>query len=187
MALTGSELRLRRISLLAWLLAAGAVLGLGHEAWQLREAARFNAALRAGDAFEDYSPETPRVLFARAYALHEQRSFREALAAYDALSDEAAADVAAAVEFNVANLYMQYADELARTDGRDLAAPLIELAKESYRELLRGDSGHWDAKYNLELALALAPENDDIEAADEYMPEHSRRAAGSAEAREDLP
>ena len=36
--------------------------------------------------------------------------------------------------------------------------PLIELAKQSYRDLLREDPGDWDARYNLERALWLAPE-----------------------------
>ena len=40
----------------------------------------------------------------------------------------------------------------------DLASPLIELAKVSYRRLLVLDSRHWDGKYNLERALQLLPD-----------------------------
>ena len=35
------------------------------------------------------------------------------------------------------------------------ALALIELAKESYREVLRHDPAHWDARYNLERAQRL--------------------------------
>jgi mxaK protein len=40
----------------------------------------------------------------------------------------------------------------------NLALPMIELAKKHYRDLLRVDASQWDARYNLERALRLAPE-----------------------------
>lgn len=40
----------------------------------------------------------------------------------------------------------------------DQALPLLELAKEQYRELLRRDPGFWDARYNLERAQRLLPD-----------------------------
>ena len=36
--------------------------------------------------------------------------------------------------------------------------PLLELAKQGYRDVLRDDPQQWDARYNLERALRLAPE-----------------------------
>ena len=41
------------------------------------------------------------------------------------------------------------------------AIPLLELAKENYREVLRNDPGQWDARYNLERAQRLLPDPDD--------------------------
>jgi mxaK protein len=49
----------------------------------------------------------------------------------------------------------------ALKDGPDAvlrALPLIELAKQSYRGSLRLNPEDWDARYNLERALWLAPE-----------------------------
>ncbi len=87
----------------------------------------------------------------------------------------------------MANLYLQRARELENSEAGDLTLPLLELAKENYREVLRADDQSWDAKYNLEVALALLPEPEDEEATDEFMPEHSSRAAGTIEAYEELP
>ena len=42
------------------------------------------------------------------------------------------------------------------------AQALVELAKQRYRDLLRADPGDWDARYNLERALWLAPEAQDV-------------------------
>ena len=56
------------------------------------------------------------------------------------------------------NTYLQQASSIDLEADADLALPLIELAKISYRAVLRIDSGHWDAKYNLERALQLLPD-----------------------------
>jgi mxaK protein len=39
--------------------------------------------------------------------------------------------------------------------------PLLELAKQSYRNALRRDPSRWDVRYNLDRALWLAPELDE--------------------------
>ncbi len=42
--------------------------------------------------------------------------------------------------------------------------PMVELAKQRYRDLLRDTPGDWDARYNLERALRLAPEENPLDA-----------------------
>jgi mxaK protein len=56
------------------------------------------------------------------------------------------------------------------------ARPLLELAKETYREALRLDPGQWDARYNLERALRLAPEQEDAPKAPLPMGGESERS-----------
>ena len=52
----------------------------------------------------------------------------------------------------------------ARTDGAEgQAMALFELAKQSYRDTLSIDPKDWDAKYNLERVLRLAPEAEEQE------------------------
>ncbi|MDO9314605.1 MAG: MxaK protein, partial [Burkholderiaceae bacterium] len=57
------------------------------------------------------------------------------------------------------------------------ALPLIELAKETYRELLRADPDNWAARYNLERAQRLLPDPDDGDAPPAEAPSNAERAA----------
>ncbi|MDO9238621.1 MAG: MxaK protein, partial [Methylicorpusculum sp.] len=50
------------------------------------------------------------------------------------------------------------AEQMAIND----AFPLAALAKQAYRQALALDSQFWDAKYNLEVAMRIAPEMDRI-------------------------
>ena len=68
----------------------------------------------------------------------------------------------------------------------DQLLPLVELAKQSYRDLLRETPGDWDARYNLERALYLAPESEEDAAADE-PPAPQEHAISTVRAKRDLP
>jgi mxaK protein len=66
--------------------------------------------------------------------------------------------------------------------------PLVELAKQNYRDLLRDDPNQWDARYNLESALRLAPDTDTSDEADSPPPENRDHAPSTNDnARMDLP
>jgi len=64
-----------------------------------------------------------------------------------------------AARFNLGNGFLREA-LAAETDPRR-AGPLVELAKQRYRDLLRGTPEDWDARYNLERALRFAPEGEE--------------------------
>jgi mxaK protein len=55
--------------------------------------------------------------------------------------------------------------------------PLIELAKETYREVLRHDPGHWSARYNLERAQRLLPDPEDDGEGPPAPPNQAERSA----------
>lgn len=151
-----------RVAVVA-LLMVGASAWYG---WQWVSLERWNAAIRRGVVHAD-AQAPAAVRFAAAYALAAQGDAQGALNAYrelDTLDDTA---VRRNAKFNSATLYLAQAQGVMA--GPDPAAALtwVELAKQSYRELLREDSDDWDARYNLERALRLAP---DPEGAAEDLP-----------------
>ena len=181
MAMTAPRRLFWPVAMLALALSAGML----YEWYRLETARGFNAAIEA-DAFLELSQRSAGGRFARAYGLQQQGEFEAAIRAYAGVAADDAG-LAAAVSFNLANLYLRRALALRGEENLDLVVPLIELAKENYRQLLRRDSQHWDAKYNLELALTLLPDLEEQDREDDIMPERSPRANTATPARRELP
>lgn len=173
----------KSLALALLLLAGFAIL----EAYRLVDAHQFNNALQRGDyaGASRYPGYAGR--FAAAYALEKENEFREALVAYNKIERNAAGRLNPIVKFNMGNAYLRQGIAAEKAGQRDLAVPMLELAKQSYREVLRVDSRNWDAKYNLERVLGLAPDPQDEESAEENMPEHSQRALATLPVMEELP
>lgn len=171
--------------LIRWsiVLLAAALLYDGYHLWR---ATQVNGALSQVEAGGDVDVDHPNLRFARAYALQQAGEFDAALDTYAAI-DEPDDHMRALVRYNLANLYFRRGLEYRAQGADDLALPLIELAKEYYRELLRADSRDWPAKYNLELALRVAPEEDLEPAEEERNPEHNPRSAAGIQVRKRLP
>jgi mxaK protein len=91
------------------------------------------------------------------------------------------------IRYNLANLYLRRALQYRENNADDLALPLVELAKENYREVLRQNSQNWSAKYNLELALRIVPETELEQVEEERNPEHNPRSAAGIQVRKPLP
>ncbi len=138
---------------------------------RLREALRVNEAIVAAShdsAARERAPadaaldsSIPEAQFAHAVALAKRGDYEGALKQYKALSRGSRADLANAALYNAGNLQLREALREGR-EARVRALPLIELAKQSYRSVLRRDPQSWDARYNLERALWLAPELDEV-------------------------
>lgn len=165
------------------LILGAAVLWDGFHLWR---DARVNRSLERVVAGEPVDIDHPRVRFARAFVLQQHEEFEAALEAY-ARVGAGGGPLQADVDYNLANLYFRRALRLRDAGAEDLAFPLIELAKESYRELLRADSEDWPAKHNLELALRIAPEVDSVEIRPERNPEHNPRSAAGLRVQKALP
>lgn len=154
-------------------LIAGSLMA--YEGYRAYDASRFNRELVAGKYSRAGDHDSLHGRLARAYALHRRGRFDEAVKQYAEVEAVALDNLKRVVKFNLATLYLERA--MATADyGRDVSLPLIELAKESFRQLLRVDSGDWDAKYNLELAIRLSPEPDDEEVEETITPERTPRA-----------
>jgi mxaK protein len=129
---------------------------------------------------------SPEGRLSRAVAL-AKFDYDAALAAFKAIIQSNREDLRRIALYDLGNLHLHQAIEAGVADNAQ-SLPLTELAKQSYRDLLRRDSYDWDARYNLERALRLAPEDEDDSDEDTNPPdprEHERTTI--ADPRMDLP
>ncbi|MCB1893841.1 MAG: MxaK protein [Zoogloeaceae bacterium] len=146
----------RRTIHLAFASAAAALAVLAaFQATHWRQADRLADALARPTA--DALPPSPESAMLEAMSRAAAGDYDGALLAYKALIVDRTGPLRRTALFNLGNLHLREALR-RRQRSADEALPYLELAKESYRDLLRLDAGDWDARYNLERALWLAPE-----------------------------
>ncbi len=143
------------------------VVAIAWNAWQYYQYGRIARAIESiPDAIpasvqEDANKQTqflhPAVKLARASALSRGDQFDAAeLLFVEIIDSQQYQSLGQAARFNLANHYLRQG---ARTDLPGAQTrPLLEMAKQRYRDLLQVHPMDWDARYNLERALALAPE-----------------------------
>jgi len=148
--------RALRWTLAALLLLAALAL---HDAWQLHRIARWNEMIVGTPPLADDAGAPRELRFAQAHARAASGAGETALNRYAALHADDA--LGRAARYNSANLLLRQALGVRAGAQPGQAIPLIELAKEIYREVLRNDPGQWDARYNLERAQRLLPDPDD--------------------------
>lgn len=151
---------------------------------RLHHAQTVNAAVAAWIA--PAARAIPEARLARAVTLAKV-DYDGALGAYKAIIQANREDLRRIALYNLGNLHLRQALQVGLEDEAQ-SLPLLELAKQSYRDLLRRDPDDWDARYNLERTLRLAPESDDDSDEDTGPPdprEHERSTI--ADPRMDLP
>ena len=169
MGLTAQR-RTRAVWVLLALVAATAAFDAAR-GWRQQH---WNGLIAAGQVPADATDVPAEARFAQAHAAAAGGAIEAALKRYGALHGDSALGQAA--RYNSANLLMRQAAVLRSGAQAGKAIPLIELAKETYRDVLRADPQHWEARYNLERAQRLLAEPDELETA----PPESRRDAERA-------
>jgi mxaK protein len=150
----------RRTRIVLGVLAVAAVAGAVDSAHLCRQQ-QWNEAIAADPPVPGGTGAPPELQFALAHALAASGANDEAMNRYRALQGDSALGQAA--RYNSANLLVRQAIAVRATPQPGQAIPLLELAKEIYREVLRNDPGQWDARYNLERAQRLLPDPDDAQ------------------------
>ena len=150
----------------------------GFDALSWWRAQRINAQISdpsttpGADVAADAAPE---LRFAQAHALAASGAAEAALNRYGALQGDS--PLGQAARFNSANLLLRQGMALHSREQPGQALALIELAKESYREILRHEPDDWPARYNLERAQRLVPDPEEV---DDTVPDVNRSAERAA-------
>ncbi len=145
---------LRHAPALLVILLAGAAAYDGLHWWS---AVRMDRRIRSEVILPDTARIAPEVAFSQGYALAARGDSLRALTRYRQAA-AARGPLAAAALYNLGNLHLRQGVAAQDTGRKAQAVALLELAKQSYRDALAIDPGNWDAKYNLERTLRLAPD-----------------------------
>lgn len=165
------RLRVRLVTGLMVALALAAAV----DGWRWAQKRAANASIAAGIAARPAPDSRPELRFAHASDLAARGEREAAIDAYRLLQDDT--PLGQAARFNAANQLLLQALVLRDSPLPGQALPLLELAKAGYREVLRVEPSHWDARYNLERAQQLQPDPDDISPDPAGPPENAERAA----------
>ncbi len=145
---------------ICWPWAIGVVLlaSTAVESVRLIELERSNSAIDRLRNREDLAVDKDApaaLLFARAFLLAHSAREDEAIDQYHLASLRGSPEERARSYYNLANLHLRQAVELAEKRDIDAARVATQLAKDGYREALRREPGLWVAKYNLEAAQRI--------------------------------
>jgi len=167
----GSQRRTRVVWVLLAVTATAAAID-GALTWRQQ---RWNDLIVSGPLPSQGTDLPVQVQFAQAFAHAASGADDAALQRYRSLQDDSALGQAA--RYNSANLLLRQAVVVRAGPQPGTAIALIELAKESYRDVLRIDPGHWDARYNLERAQRLLADLDEVEGEPADSQRQAERAA----------
>ncbi|MBS3963941.1 MAG: MxaK protein [Methylomonas sp.] len=161
---------------LIWAALLASVLLATSQAWTIYRIHHHNTLIEAWlghaaqrdidhDDLRSITPQTdapPELHLAQAIYLKQHQFHDQALAALSRLVGQGNSRLQSQSRYNLGNFYLSQAMTEIDQGRINQALPLLTLAKQAYRQALRLDTGFWDAKYNLEVAMALLPEFDRI-------------------------
>jgi len=152
----GDLRRFKGAALAAAFLAAlaGSVLTLTDAALAWRDNRAIDALVAGRDV-----PVKPsarfEVKFARAYFLLQHDRVDEAQVLVEEIAAGGEPKRLVNLHYDLANARLRAAFVLIEQGRIDAAASYVRLAKDGYRRALTIDPEHWDAKYNLDVAMRL--------------------------------
>ncbi|MDO7598237.1 MAG: MxaK protein [Pseudomonadota bacterium] len=141
-----------------WLLVAIAVVSIiaiaqtGYALWQTN---KINAFI-IGNVESELVPEHFKAQFSQAFRDVEQGKPESALERLTTVLETDDMELEATAYYNRGNIHLREAQAMGAQDNARIA--LVGLAKQDYRNALLINSSLWDARFNLELALLMAPE-----------------------------
>ena len=175
------------LKLLRWVLLSIFVISIVVmllSSWQLWQQQRVEAFVTAPEQYE-MIPDHPRAHFAQGRYLVEQNENDAALEQYTLVLGSQQTEWLPAAYFNRGNINLR---EAMAMDGNDpQMIPLVELAKQDYRSALKQQPEFWDARFNLEVALRLVPEDPEVNGNFKKQEIYSERSIETKAFKVDLP
>jgi len=175
------------LKLLRWVLLSIFVISIVVmllSSWQLWKQTRIEAFVIAPEQYETI-PDHPRAHFAQGSYLVDQNENDAALEQYTLVLGSQQAEWLPAAYFNRGSINLR---EAMAMDGNDpQMIPLVELAKQDYRSALKQQPEFWDARFNLEVALRLVPEDPEVDGNFKKQEIYSERSIETKAFKVDLP
>ncbi|WP_278355624.1 MULTISPECIES: hypothetical protein [Gammaproteobacteria] len=100
--------------------------------------------------------QSPEVRIAYAHLQRRLNLFDEAVETYSGTERLANQQQRVHIHYNLGNLYLIQAIDLAENLSVDRAVAMADVAKDFYRSALKNQPTFWEAKYNLEAAQRLS-------------------------------
>ncbi|NOQ93991.1 MAG: MxaK protein [Methylophaga sp.] len=135
--------------------AGASTLTAGNAGWTLYQTNKVNSFISSPSEFEQV-PEHKKAQFAKAFDDVGKGQSEQALERLTTTLTTEDPVLEAAAYFNRANIHLREVLALPLKDTGRVA--LVGLAKQDYRNALLVDPNLWDARFNLEYALLLVPE-----------------------------
>jgi hypothetical protein len=150
-------IRLRAASAgLAFLAAIAATIAYGTQFIEIRKENEIMAGYAHGEDKTLPRTASARLRAARGVFLLAHDRVDDAQTELDAIGPENAAGPRSLLLYGLANAHFRRALEFFSSAPMRKVAPLIALAQSEYRQVLRVDPGNCDARYNFDIASALA-------------------------------
>lgn len=163
-----------------WLMLGGAVVVLLYSAWQclkLYDDYEFNAAMCTGDLYTASRHRSDYGRFARAQQLRMDGDYPQAQQVFTAIDTARYPLLQRPVLFELSHSYIEQAVAFEKRNDNEQRIPLLELAKENYREILTRHPQDWSVRNNLARVLRMLPDASLTRDEDEdVMPERSPQA-----------
>ncbi|MGH8549476.1 MAG: tetratricopeptide repeat protein [Methylococcales bacterium] len=147
----------------------GLIVAIIAEGWQLYRIRQINLAIARPEAIvvEDDSP--PEIVFAKAWQLGQKGEFQEALRLYNRIEHRVRREELEKVKYNMGQIYLTEAARYWNEQGVWAYSEVLTwsaLARKAFHDVLVLNPSNWDARFNLEFALRIAPPPREAEKAD---------------------
>lgn len=146
--------------LVAVLLLIAALAGTAYETYRVYRTAAWNRMIADPSEIEEDEGLPAAVMFAKARYLEGENRAEEALRLYNEVENGDDRRLRDRARYNIGNIYLSEAAKLWNSKGvwaHAQVSTLVDLAEQEYREVLRSNPDHWNARFNLEYAMRIKP------------------------------